>query len=982
MLTKTANGSLCRFFLLSFLALSLFISPVNQSHAVTTENFDGMVTSVVIDPEGWSMSVTIQGFKKNGTYILDPEGTPKVRLKVFSEGYDKNGNSTVVERSLIATKAVRKVYPDDGELNETETGTSLIVHLALNKPIYNDDKNGGTATSGQNPVVTFSRGWYQDREEIGSSLEAKETIIEAVNESTLDYPKVIGNWAWPGWDTVDQDFDLEAVFFHGHAIDQKPVALVEFDATDDSGNNSPQKLTNDLIISKKNDRNPVLVYSATMDVSSLASGELIKARFRAYPWVGDEDSILDSDSGTEKPSPLYGPYHLFNDKDGLYGSSVAYVDVNGSDTSGMVDDVAQSATVKNFPFQTIAAAVNAIKAFNELNFGRNDPSGSTVYLNAGTHNWIDGNVTESLTGSTYLTITKAPEVDKSEAIISSTGTRNILNAPFLKIEDVTISRSQISTTGNLLRGSADQVIWLDNCQIEGLGHINGPTVYLYGNAYFTNNIINEANNIFEFGATSAVSALIRNNEIRNSGRLHPYVLLGNNIFDTRVLLDSVNENIPLFDNSVIAFNKFLDLSNFAISFAASQNISHGFGLVQNLIERSGSGPSPVLQMSGDGSKTTTNHVIMWHNTIVGERSNLYYNDVGEEAYRQSNMSMVGNIMNEFNIKSDTFNHPVEHQNPARTGNWEPLYGAGYYGNLSHTGATSDAFQYEFFGLSSIWNQVGPNDDPKQDFVFIHDASFGTGDGTGNGDYGIKENSLADNLMNSQQVLPYDLKGVVRLNNCKGAAGAFEYNQETVMCINVVNVSPSAQGLRISWRFPSKDITSYKVFRSGLLLANTTQNTIVDDQVNVLQQDPILTYTIQAFNDNNEFVADITQQFSPLRNVTPSSNAGPDQVLVDSDLDGEEPVLLDGTGSSDSDGTIVSYEWSEAGVSLATGSQPSVTLAVGSHDITLQVTDNSGATASDTVTITVEAGAGGSENPTANAGPDQVLADSNFDGEEI
>jgi hypothetical protein len=52
------------------------------------------------------------------------------------------------------------------------------------------------------------------------------------------------------------------------------------------------------------------------------------------------------------------------------------------------------------------------------------------------------------------------------------------------------------------------------------------------------------------------------------------------------------------------------------------------------------------------------------------------------------------------------------------------------------------------------------------------------------------------------------------------------------------------------------------------------------------------------------------------NRPPTANAGPDQTVTDVDLNGSEPVTLNGSGSSDADGTIVSYDWSEGGRSLS------------------------------------------------------------------
>ena len=72
------------------------------------------------------------------------------------------------------------------------------------------------------------------------------------------------------------------------------------------------------------------------------------------------------------------------------------------------------------------------------------------------------------------------------------------------------------------------------------------------------------------------------------------------------------------------------------------------------------------------------------------------------------------------------------------------------------------------------------------------------------------------------------------------------------------------------------------------------------------------------------------------------------------------MQLDGSGSSDSDGTIVTYQWSWPGGS-AEGVNPSIELTrEGPVDILLTVTDNGGATATDRVRVLVQ--------PTANIPP--------------
>lgn len=97
----------------------------------------------------------------------------------------------------------------------------------------------------------------------------------------------------------------------------------------------------------------------------------------------------------------------------------------------------------------------------------------------------------------------------------------------------------------------------------------------------------------------------------------------------------------------------------------------------------------------------------------------------------------------------------------------------------------------------------------------------------------------------------------------------------------------------------------------------------------------------------------TQPPPPPTNQAPNANAGSDQTVVDADGNGSQAVILSSAGSSDSDGTISSYAWLENNQSIASGVSPSVTLAVGTHTITLRVTDDDGATDTDTVVIIVQ-----------------------------
>jgi PKD repeat protein len=68
----------------------------------------------------------------------------------------------------------------------------------------------------------------------------------------------------------------------------------------------------------------------------------------------------------------------------------------------------------------------------------------------------------------------------------------------------------------------------------------------------------------------------------------------------------------------------------------------------------------------------------------------------------------------------------------------------------------------------------------------------------------------------------------------------------------------------------------------------------------------------------------------------------------------QPVLFDGSGSSDPDGTIVSYAWDFGDSGTGTGVSPTHTYAAaGTYTVSLTVTDDGGLTDTATTTATIE-----------------------------
>ncbi len=106
-----------------------------------------------------------------------------------------------------------------------------------------------------------------------------------------------------------------------------------------------------------------------------------------------------------------------------------------------------------------------------------------------------------------------------------------------------------------------------------------------------------------------------------------------------------------------------------------------------------------------------------------------------------------------------------------------------------------------------------------------------------------------------------------------------------------------------------------------------------------------------------------------------ANQPPTAVAAASPTTGTAPlnVTLDGSGSTDSDGMIVSYAWDFGDGASGQGQTATHTYgSEGAYTVTLTVTDDDGATDSDSVTVTVTA-------PTPNAPPTAVASASPASG---
>src|SRR4030095_212916 len=122
------------------------------------------------------------------------------------------------------------------------------------------------------------------------------------------------------------------------------------------------------------------------------------------------------------------------------------------------------------------------------------------------------------------------------------------------------------------------------------------------------------------------------------------------------------------------------------------------------------------------------------------------------------------------------------------------------------------------------------------------------------------------------------------------------------------------------------------------------------------------------------------------NKSPFANAGKDTIII-LPIDS---AMLDGSTSSDPDGTISSFQWTKilgpASFTIPNASAAKTVvknLTAGTYQFELKVTDNGGLFAKDTVQIIVNVPGQPNRPPVANAGADQTITlptnTVNFDG---
>ena len=193
----------------------------------------------------------------------------------------------------------------------------------------------------------------------------------------------------------------------------------------------------------------------------------------------------------------------------------------------------------------------------------------------------------------------------------------------------------------------------------------------------------------------------------------------------------------------------------------------------------------------------------------------------------------------------------------------------------------------------------------------------------------------------------------------------------------INLSPYESATLSFWRYVDASLDSGEYLRVEIsngsawtTIFEWTHGSGDDDQWHLESYDIPVTHLVAGFSlrfvsrststgEDNE-IDDVLLEGMLLigGNYRPVADAGSDQTVTDQDGDGLETVTLDGSASSDPEGQIVDWEWAEGGSVLGNGETLDADLLVGNYTVTLTVTDDGGATATDEVLVRVLPQGGG------------------------
>jgi len=717
------------------------------------------VSSVGASGSGWVAIVKLKGL----TSLVGTAVPTALTISVSDPGYDTSGNVTTVNRTITGVSHLRRQYPNGNSKMISTDGTDLTLYITLDDWVYS-----GTT------IVSASIGGTFYPSCTASSAPTK------INLSTESYKKALTAWINPPSECSSSTYNVELLAFHRHARNGQQVACVKF-AVSDGGAYSTDQLVSSTSLSTRLSRGNIPeVWPCAVDFSGMTQAAACNVRAKVYPWIGDSSAVLDlSATGASFPSvQAQKTLRVICDRTGGYGGGYAYVNVGAG--GGTVS--ATPATAKADPFPTIAAALSALKTWNNANKGHNDCGGGFIRLmdNSGanqTHNIAAG--FSASTASAHCYIEKDPA---SAAVVTVTCTASLASFPtniyWRNLTMLTNAGVGFNFSGT---NTANDTVVIDNVVIDNTG--NKQVFTWYDIVYPLNLTTASANNI----------TLMGNSPTANLVPMYAGCVAGALDFSTVGAICYVGNygaNWPLSGDTSANRDGFIIHNNrnpsFVLTNASAFTYSLGVANVQNLFEQNGGRAGVCMNLFADSDLATITNYVEQHNTAIGARCSRMYNDVAGTRTVPNGVIKLGssryNIWNDYNNKGDTVTAGV-----GGTGNWAYGYSVGNDGNVSLFGDVqctggaphNDNGTTPFLGMawlpSSNPSLFGGLNDSQimalfPNYTVAPQASPATG---GNYKPVSGATQLKSRVPTGLSTLKYDIAGTLRRTDGTGAAGAYE-----------------------------------------------------------------------------------------------------------------------------------------------------------------------------------------------------------------
>jgi hypothetical protein len=674
-----------------------------------------------IDADGWRATYGSPPTE------FDPVGSPET-FAVTRSGFDATGTAETYSDTVTLMKRVRQPYPNQALLTSDKVSLSDFVY-------------------------------------------AGDTISGVTNNSTRPAPKPIALWLTPDMQILKgSSVTVQMAVAHAHPRSGRPVAAVKFSLSDGT---TTVNVTASTMVSRDCPATGLKIpcFEATLDISGMTQGATLTIDAVIYPWVGAAFTVsTDADTW---PSPNLSVLKALCDRTGAYGTAYAYVDpVAGNDGTAVVSTT--PATAAASPYLTFSTAAAAIKTYNNANFSRNSADGGVIRLVEGTTTLNAAIRSGANTVTWPLTIEAADPAKKSTTIFTDRGSTLANSCPnHLVLRNIKIQRSGSGSFVFIDQASSslnyDRIVRVESCTFdENAAGVYTAWFYKCARVQFFDC---DGDGDIATGITGTINKTSFMVGCTFGAGLTGFSVAGckgQGTFTTRQATTAKVAGVGAF----IGFNHLYLTSDVgAVPKIINVNVgARGAAFVGNVFEKSGSSDTfPLAQYSADNeSASSVENLILAHNTEVGARSNILYQEAGS-TYADKSAYVQGNIFALRNVKTDVFA-----TNGTLTGNWPAAYNVGYHANTVIKGSSDDSYfgAGEWLGEVAELGFAGRSGGVDLDPDFANDKSY-YGSNAAPGDYTPGALTEVATLLSGRAHYPFDQLGRAIPNDGTGLSGAIQ-----------------------------------------------------------------------------------------------------------------------------------------------------------------------------------------------------------------